>query len=134
VAGSRVVLFAGAICTALGLAAFAYFLDASLWSAIAALALAGVGFGALLGAPTRYLVGNEAPPGMRATAIGLLSIFLIVGQILGGSLAGGVTGAAIGDASAYRLTYAAFAALAVVTALATLLLASRARERRAANN
>jgi EmrB/QacA subfamily drug resistance transporter len=134
VAGSRVVLFAGAVCTALGLAAFAYCLGTSLWSAIAALALAGIGFGALLGAPTRYLVGNEAPAGMRATAIGLLSIFLIVGQILGGSLAGGVTGAAIGDASAYRLTYAAFAALAVVTALATLLLASRARERRAAHN
>ncbi len=132
VAGSRAVLFAGAACTALGLAAFAVCLAAPLWCAIAALALAGVGFGALLGAPTRYIVSNEAPSAMRATAVGLLSIFLIVGQILGGSLAGGVSGTAIGDAGAYRLTYAAFAALAVVTAVGTLLLASRAQERRLA--
>jgi EmrB/QacA subfamily drug resistance transporter len=134
VAGSRAVLFAGAACTALGLAAFAVCLAAPLWCAIAALALAGVGFGALLGAPTRYIVSNEAPSAMRATAVGLLSIFLIVGQILGGSLAGGISGTAIADAGAYRLTYAAFAALAVVTALGTLLLASRAQERRLAEH
>ena len=35
--------------------------------------VAGAGFGALLGAPTRYIVTNETPRSARATAVGLLS-------------------------------------------------------------
>ncbi len=131
IVGSRTVLLAGALCTALGLGAFGLSLT-SLPLAIASLALAGVGFGALLGAPTRYIVSNEVPAAMRATAVGLLSVFLIMGQIVGGSLAGGIAGARIDDASAYRLVYEAFAVLAIVTALGTFALASRARERRLA--
>ena len=42
--------------------------------------VAGAGFGALLGAPTRYIVTNETPAGARATADRLLSQALIVGQ------------------------------------------------------
>jgi MFS family permease len=129
--GSRAVLGAGSLLTALGLALFAFALP-SLPAAILALAVAGVGFGALLGAPTRYIVANEAPANMRATAVGLLSIFLIIGQIAGGSLAGGIAGKNIADTAGYRTAYLAFAALAIATALVTIALASRKDERRAA--
>jgi EmrB/QacA subfamily drug resistance transporter len=128
--GSRTVLLAGAALTALGLGLLAAFL-ASFWLAVASIALAGIGFGALLGAPTRYIITNEVAPEFRATAVGLLSVFLIIGQIFGGSLAGGTVGARIDDVAGYRLAYEVFAAVAVIAALGTLLLASRTAERKA---
>ena len=95
------------------------------WPAIAGIAIAGIGFGALLGAPTRYIISNEAPAEMRATAMGLLSIFLIIGQIVGGSLAGGVIGPYLADVAAFARAYWAFSGIAVGVAAATLLLARR---------
>jgi len=127
--GSRVVLAVGATLTALGLGLFAATIQ-TLWLAIAGIAIAGIGFGALLGAPTRYIITNEVPQNSRATAVGLLSIFLIIGQIFGGSLAGGMVGAHIDDVAGYRLAYEAFTAVAILTACGTLLLASRHNERK----
>jgi MFS family permease len=115
--------------TAAGLGCFEASLT-SLWPAVASIALAGIGFGALLGPPTRYIITNEVPPESRATALGLLSIFLIIGQIFGGSLAGGTVGTHIDDVAGYRLAYALFAGVAVLATLATLLLASQDVERR----
>jgi EmrB/QacA subfamily drug resistance transporter len=116
--GSRAVLTSGATLTALGLGAFALSMN-SLPLSVATIALAGVGFGALLGAPTRYIVSSEVGQDRRATGIGLLSIFLIIGMIAGGSLAGGLIGADIGDTGAFRTTYLTFAALALAATLAT---------------
>ena len=127
--GSRAVLLAGASLTACGLGLFSASLT-TLWVAVGAIALAGIGFGALLGAPTRYIITNEVPAASRATGVGLLSIFLIIGQIFGASLAGGAVGSRIDDVAGYRLAYEIFAAIAVAAALATLLLASRAEERK----
>ena len=87
-------------------------------------------FGALLGAPTRYIITNEVPPSSRATAVGLLSIFLIIGQIFGGSLAGGAIGGRIDDVGAYRLAYEIFAVVAVIAVVGTFGLASRETERK----
>jgi EmrB/QacA subfamily drug resistance transporter len=129
--GSRAVLFAGATLTAIGLALFAASLT-TLWLAIAGIAVAGIGFGALLGAPTRYIITNELTAANRATGVGMLSVFLIIGQIFGGSLAGGIVGGRIDDVEGYRLAYDVFAAVAVLAALLTAALASRARERRLA--
>ena len=131
--GSRAVLGIGASLTAVGLALFGASL-ALLPMAIVGIAIAGSGFGALLGAPTRYIVSNEAPAEMRGTAVGLLSVFLIVGQIFGGSLAGGIVGADIGDVAGYRNAYFAFALIAFATVFGTFALAPRARERRSAIN
>lgn len=111
--GSRDVLLVGTLCTEIGLALFALGFDA-LWTAILAIVVAGFGFGALLGAPTRYIVSNETAPEERATAVGLLSQFLIVGQIVGASVAGGILGSALSDAAGYRTAYLTFAAFALV--------------------
>ncbi|HEV3153894.1 MAG TPA: MFS transporter [Candidatus Baltobacteraceae bacterium] len=125
--GSRDVLVAGCLFTEIGLVIFALGFSSLLLSVLAMI-VAGIGFGALLGAPTRYIVTNETTEGTRATAIGLLSQFLIIGQILGGSIAGAVLGSATSDAAAYRSTYLAFAAVALVALLITASLRSRRQE------
>ncbi|MDQ6943298.1 MAG: MFS transporter, partial [Candidatus Eremiobacteraeota bacterium] len=80
-------------------------------------------------APTRYIVTSHVGPEQRASAVGLLSVFLIMGQIVGGSLGGGVA-SSHGDAvSGYRVAYLVFAAVAAGATLLTAALASRRAER-----
>jgi EmrB/QacA subfamily drug resistance transporter len=126
--GSRVVLTAGTTLTAVGLAIFAYGFG-NVWIAIGAMVVAGCGFGALLGAPTRYIVTNRAGSQQRSAAVGLLSVCLILGQILGGSLAGGVIGSQADTVTGYHIAYLWFTAIAIVAAFVTLGLHAKARER-----
>ena len=127
-AGSRVVLAAGTTLTAVGLAVFAFGFT-NVWIAVGSMVVAGTGFGALLGAPTRYIVTNRAGSQQRAAAVGLLSVCLILGQILGGSLAGGVIGSHTDVVEGYRIAFLWFTEIAVVTAVLTLGLHAKARER-----
>ena len=127
-AGSRVVLAAGTTLTAAGLAIFAFGFS-QVWIAVGAMVVAGCGFGALLGAPTRYIVTNRAGSKERSAAVGLLSVCLILGQILGGSLAGGVIGSQADAVTGYHVAYLWFTAIAVVAALVTFGLHPKARER-----
>jgi EmrB/QacA subfamily drug resistance transporter len=126
--GSRLVLTIGTLLTAAGLAMFALGF-ASLSISIAAMVVAGTGFGALLGAPTRYIITNTVPADQRASAVGLLSICLIIGQILGGSLAGGIVEKHAVDVDGYRTAYLAFTAIALAAAVLTLALQSKLAER-----
>ena len=119
--GARSVLLAGTIFTAAGLAVFATGFD-SLTLSIAAMVVAGLGFGALLGAPTRYIITNETPAANRATAVGLLSQFLIFGQIVGASLAGGIVKFAGSELPGFHAAYITFACLALVALGVTTLL------------
>lgn len=127
--GSRDVLLAGAAVTELGLAIFALGFQ---WLPLVLLAMivAGAGFGALLGAPTRYIVTNETPERARATAVGLLSQALIVGQIVGSSLAGGLFSTAQNEIAGYRHAYLAFCGVAFVALILAATLKSQRDERR----
>ena len=125
--GSRTVLAIGSALTGAGLLLFAFYMR-DLAGVIAAMIVAGVGFGALLGAPTRYIITREAGEAQRTTAIGLLSIFLIVGQILGASLAGGVVGSHAGVLG-YIRAYEMFAAIAVLAVGLTFTLKDARTER-----
>lgn len=119
--GARTVLLSGTILTAAGLAVFALGFD-SLALSIVAMLIAGLGFGALLGAPTRYIITNETPAANRATAVGLLSQFLIFGQIVGASLAGGVVKFTGSELPGFHAAYLAFACFGLVAlGIATLL-------------
>ena len=128
VVGSRTVLAWGATLTALGMLIFALGFGA-LWSSLVAMIVAGTGFGALLGAPTRYIVTNRAGTENRAGAVGLLSVMLIVGQIVGGSLGGGVAGSHGDAVHGYRVAYLVFTGIALAAAVLTLALASKRAER-----
>jgi EmrB/QacA subfamily drug resistance transporter len=126
--GSRAVLAAGTVLTAAGLLIFALGLG-SLAASLLAMVVAGCGFGALLGAPTRYIVTSHVGPEQRASAVGLLSVFLIMGQIVGGSLGGGVASSHGDPVTGYRVAYLVFAGVAVLAMLLTAALASRRAER-----
>ena len=126
--GSRSVLLLGSACTAIGLAIFAFGFTSLAWSIVAML-VAGVGFGALLGAPTRYIITNAAEPDRRSTALGFLSQALIVGQLVGGSLAGGLFDAHRQPNAGFREAYLAFVAVSLLALLVATQLDSRARER-----
>ena len=126
--GSRDVLLVGTVLTEIGLAIFALGFQ-SLWLSLLSMVVAGCGFGALLGAPTRYIVTNETTDRTRATAVGLLSQCLIVGQILGSSLAGLFIGMSTSEFLGYRHAYIAFCAAAFVALILAATLHSRARER-----
>lgn len=127
-AGSRIVIAVGTVLTAAGLAIFAFGFG-RLWIAIAAMIVAGCGYGALLGPPTRYIVTNRAGSKERSAAVGLLSICLILGQILGGSLAGGVAGSRSDAVAGYHDAYLWFTAIAVLAAFVSLGLYAKTRER-----
>jgi len=127
--GSRNVLLAGAILTEIGLAIFALAF-ASLPLAVIAVVVAGAGFGALLGAPTRYIVTNETPANVRATAVGLLSQALIVGQIVGSSLAGALFALAHSETIGYRNAYLAFSGVAFLALVLAATLKPAGEERR----
>jgi MFS family permease len=126
--GSRNVLLAGTFFTEVGLAIFALGFS-SLPVSLLAMLVAGCGFGALLGAPTRYIVTNETNERTRATAVGLLSQALIVGQILGGSLAGGVISLGRSDVQGYRDAYFCFCGVALLALFIAATLHSRRAER-----
>jgi MFS family permease len=126
-AGSRSVLAVGSVLTAAGLVIFAFGFG-NIWLAVLSMIVAGTGFGALLGAPTRYIVTNRAGSAQRSAAVGLLSVCLIVGQILGGSLAGGVIGSRSGVAG-YHDAYLWFAGIAIVAVFVTFALHAKDRER-----
>ena len=124
--GSRNVLTVGATLTAAGLLVFALEMG-SLAGSIVGIVIAGIGFGALLGAPTRYIITREVGESQRATGVGLLSIFLIIGQIVGAGLAGGIAGSRSG-ATGYVDVYTTFAAIGVLAIAVTLFLKPRAVE------
>jgi len=124
--GSRAVLALGTILTSAGLLLFAFSMQ-SLLGAVASMVIAGIGFGALLGAPTRYIVTREVDATQRATAVGLLSIFLIIGQIVGAGLAGGIAGSHPGE-TGYVHVYETLAAVAIATLVLTSFLKSRSAE------
>ncbi len=128
--GSRDVLLIGTVFTEAGLGLFAIGFH-SMPLTLLSMIVAGCGFGALLGAPTRFIVTNETGERTRATAVGLLSQALIAGQILGGSLAGGIIGMAKSELTGYRDAYLAFAAVALLALIVTTTLKSRNAERKA---
>jgi EmrB/QacA subfamily drug resistance transporter len=129
VVGSRTVLACGAALTALGMLIFALGFG-DLWLALLAMIVAGIGFGALLGAPTRYIITNRTAPEQRASAVGMLSVMLIIGQIVGGSLGGGVAESHGDVVHGYRVAYLVFTGIAIAAAVLTAALASRRAERR----
>jgi MFS family permease len=82
--------------------------------------IVGVGIAALLGAPLRYVVLEEARPEDRASTQGLLNIFLAIGQLTGAAIVGAVATSAGGGTGGYQASLAVLAAITLVMALPAL--------------
>lgn len=90
--------------------------------------IGGLGFAALLGAPLRYIVLNEADASERAAAQGLLTVFLSTGLLVGAALVGGIA-ASRGDVTGgYQLAFLMLALISGALALAGFGLKSRSEE------
>ena len=72
----------------------------------------GVGIAALLGTPLRYIIIEESRPEDRASAQGLLNIFLAIGQLSGAAVVGAVATSSGGGVVGYQ---AAFLVLSVLS-------------------
>jgi len=76
--------------------------------------IVGVGVAALLGAPLRYIVLEEARPEDRASTQGLLNIFLAIGQLTGAAIVGAVATSAGGGTAGYQISFMTLAAITVL--------------------
>ncbi len=83
--GSRLVILAGSLVLVSGLFLLGIFAS-SLPMFIASGMLIGLGLSALLGAPMRYIMLNEAAPSDRSVAQGMVALFGSIGQLTGSAL------------------------------------------------
>ncbi|NMB87994.1 MAG: MFS transporter [Chloroflexi bacterium] len=123
--GSRVVILSGTAVMTAGvflLSRFASSLPLFMLSG----ALVGLGLSALLGAPLRYIMLNEAGAGERSVAQSIINVFTSAGQLVGGALIGAVADSRGGDYAAAFLVIAGVGVLLV--ALATQLKGRRAEQ------
>ncbi len=90
--GSRFVLSVGSAIAALGAGLFTFWVN-DLFSFIIGLIVLGVGFGAIIGSPIRYILINEVAEQDRAPAISASSVFQQSGILLGTSIVGGILSA-----------------------------------------
>jgi EmrB/QacA subfamily drug resistance transporter len=126
--GSRTVLLVGSGLTAAGM--FVVTLASSgLVFFYAAAILIGLGLGALLGAPLRYVMLSEASAAQRAAAQGILTLNTSVGQLVGGALVGAVAASFGGGISGYATAFLAVGIVMAVTVVLTLGLKGQADEK-----
>ena len=82
--------------------------------------IVGVGVAALLGAPLRYIVLEEARVEDRASTQGLLNIFLAMGQLSGAAIVGAVATSAGGGTRGYQASFGVLAVITVVIGIIAL--------------
>ena len=116
--GSKAVVTGGTILLAIG-ALMLGFWNATLWVFIAAGIVIGLGLSALLGAPVRYIMLNEAPESVRTSAQGAIAIFTSIGQLISSALVGAIAASA-GGSNGYSAAYLTIGGLSVILVLLTL--------------
>jgi EmrB/QacA subfamily drug resistance transporter len=94
--------------------------------------LVGMGLSMVLGAPLRYIMLNEARPGERGAAQAVLTLFMSVGQLVGGAVVGAVAGSRGGGVPGYQAAYLVLAVVSLCLVPLTIGLKNRSEERAAA--
>jgi EmrB/QacA subfamily drug resistance transporter len=125
--GSKTVVTVGTILLALGALMLGIW-NTQLWLFITAGAVIGLGLSALLGAPVRYIMLNEAPETERTSAQGAIAIFSSIGQLISSALVGAIAASAGGGVGGYSAAYLAIGFLAVILVVLTLGLKNRQEE------
>jgi predicted MFS family arabinose efflux permease len=127
--GSRSVVQIGLALTVAGLLSFA--LLPFEWSNFyLAGVLVGFGMSALLGAPLRYIVLQEAGDARRGAGQGLLTLSVNIGQLVGAAAIGGAVGSASETFAGYRHALLAVAAACAVALVLSAGLRGRVVTRR----
>ena len=127
--GSKLVVFVGSLLVAIGMIMLGI---PSITSMLALFIIAGIviglGLSALLGAPVRYIMLNEAPVSDRTAAQGAITLFTSIGQLTSSALVGAVAASQGGGVKGYGSAYLAIGGIAVLLVLLTLGLKSRQQE------
>ncbi len=87
--------------------------------------IVGLGLAAVLGAPLRYIVLEEARAEDRASTQGLLNIFLAVGQLSGAAIVGAVATSVGGGTVGYQNAIGVLAGITLLICMVALLLKRR---------
>ncbi|MBE0697844.1 MAG: MFS transporter, partial [Anaerolineaceae bacterium] len=128
--GSRSVILTGTLVMSLGMFMVGLFAS-NLFLFITSGVFIGLGMSALLGAPIRYIMLNEARLSERSVAQGVATLFTSIGQLLGGTLTGAIAASAsqAGDAAAgYRLAFLIIGIMSALLVMVAFLLKNRAAE------
>jgi MFS family permease len=129
--GSRVVVVLSTALIALGMMVFAT-MGTALTGYYVGAVLGGLGLAGLLGSSLRYLMLNSTPAADRASAQAALTIFMSVGQLLGGAAVGAIVASAGGSVPGFDRAFAAIGIVALALALMALGLKGRREELAAA--
>lgn len=125
--GSKLVILGGTTLLTVGMFALS-FLGDNWFLFFTATILIGLGLAALLGAPIRYIMLNEAPSHDRAVAQALITILTGVGQLMGGASVGAVVSSAGGGVTGYNTAYTVIGTVVGLMLLLSFGLKSRATE------
>ena len=125
--GSKTVVAAGTALLAIGALMFGIW-NSALWMFIMDGVIIGLGLSALLGAPVRYIMLNEAPASERTSAQGAIAVFTSIGQLISSALVGAIAASAGGGVSGYSAAYLSIGILGVVLVLLTTGLKNRQNE------
>jgi MFS family permease len=131
--GSKIIVQAGLLLTSIGFFLFAWLGTDIVWFVVGQL-LCGLGLAALLGAPLRYVVLNEARPEERGAAQGLLVVVLSIGQLSGAALVGAIaSGAAADRPEGFQQGFLVIGVIMALTVVIAFGLKNRAAERATAS-
>ncbi len=89
--------------------------------------LVGFGLAALLGAPIRYIMLNEAAARERAAAQSVATVFTSVGQLVGAAAVGAIVDS-VGGAAGYSAAFLTIGGIAIVLTILAFALKSREQE------
>jgi MFS family permease len=128
--GSRTVVVSGGLCFFAGMLMHGTMVS-SLPEFIIAGMLAGLGLAALVGAPVRYIMLNEAPRAERAAAQGLMTLNISIGQLVSSALLGALIASRGGGVPGYRSAFLFVAAVAAVLTVTAGALKDRSEEQAA---
>ena len=127
--GSKVVVLAGSSLVAVGMIMLSINRITSVLSLfIVAGIVIGLGLSALLGAPVRYIMLNEAHASNRTAAQGAIALFTSIGQLLSSALVGAVADSQGGGVKGYGSAYLVIGGIAVVLIILTFFLKNRKEE------
>ena len=125
--GSRIVVFFGTLLLAMGMFAIGL-LDITLIIFYLAALLVGLGLSALLGAPLRYIMLNEASYEDRTSAQAAIRIFTATGQLIGGAMVGAIAASMGGGTAGFQSAYLMVGVITVVLGLLATRLKSQSAE------
>ncbi len=125
--GSKIVLSFGTLVAAIGTLMLSFFAK-SLAMYILSTVLIGFGLSALLGAPLRYIMLNEAKPSERSVAQGITNVFISIGQLLGSALVGALAASAADVVTGYSNGYRFIGMIGLILFALTFFLKNRTRE------